>query len=130
MKNNKLIKQLILEIIQKNEGHCDWRIIRSKVISYYHSRNLLPIPTDKQITHSAYLLERDDVVERLEELPVGIFYRITPWGHAILSSWCKKWAYFLMYKNHNFFAISAFILSIIAIILSDRVWVWIEALFN
>ena len=129
MENTQLIKNLILETIQKNEGYCDWRLIRSGVGLHYFSKRLLPIPTDKQITHIAYLLAKDDAVERHVELPEGIFYRITPWGHALLGPWYKKWFYFLIYKNTNLIAVIALILSAVAILFSDRVWIWLELLF-
>lgn len=124
MNKNKKISQLILEIIKENEGHCDWRIIKPKVGAYYFSHQL-PIPTDKNITHEAYLLEKDEAVEKITDLPAGIFYKLTPWGHILLGPRYKEWGYYLLYKKHNLISIVALILSIIAIILSDRVWGWL-----
>lgn len=124
MNDRKLIIKLILQTIEQNDGHCDWKIIKSKVGAYHFSHHI-SIPTDKQITHEAYLLEKDDAVERIVEMPVSISYRLTPWGHNLLGPWYKKWAYFLVYKNHNLIALIALILSIAAIVLSDRVWGWL-----
>lgn len=124
MYNQKFIRRFILSIIAKNDGHCDWNIIRTEIGSYYFAKRI-SVPTDKQITHVAYLLEKDGAVERLVESPY-INYRITPWGHAIINSWYQKLIYFLMYKNHNLFSILAFLISIVAIVLSDRVWNFIN----
>jgi hypothetical protein len=112
-----LIKQLILQTIEQNDGHCDWKIIKPKV-GAYHFAHKISIPTDKQITHQAYLLEQAGAVERIVEMPVGIFYRITPWGHALLGPLHKRIGYFLLYKKNNLFALTALVVSIISLILS------------
>lgn len=123
-KRTNLIKRLLLESLRESEGISDWRQIEPKIKAYFfaHRAKLKQeIPSSKEVTHVAYLLERDDAVERIVDMPMGIFYRLTPWGHALLDSWYKKWSYFLVHKNHNVIALVALGISIIAIILSDKV---------
>jgi hypothetical protein len=111
------IKQLILKTIEQNDGHCDWKIIKLKVGAYYFVHKI-SIPTDKQITHQAYLLEQAGAVERIVEMPIGISYRITPWGHALLGPLHKRIGHFLLYKKNNFIALIALTISIISFLFS------------
>ncbi len=124
-----LIKRLILETIKQNDGHCDWKIIRPKVTAH-HFAYKISIPTDKQITHEAYLLEKDGAVERIVEMPIGIFYRLTPWGHALLGPWYKKSYYFLLYKENNLIALIALAISIISLTFSDHIWNWLSSVIK
>jgi hypothetical protein len=125
MVDKQIIRKLILQTIEENSGYCDWKVIRSKVRAYHFNKQI-EIPTDIQITHEAALLEEDDAIKKNVELHLAsISYRITAWGHAMLKPFYKKFLYFVIFKNSNSISFIALILSIIALILSDRVWSWL-----
>lgn len=126
MRNDRLMKKLLLQIIEQHDGCSDWNTLQSKTKAHFFAHKIQPIPNNTQLTHALYLFEKDGAVERVEQLPT-IYYKLTPWGHALVGSWYKKWAHFLVYKNHNLIALIALILSIVAIVLSDRVWDWLSA---
>ena len=126
---NDELKLLALRIIKENDGFCDWNTLQAKVKAQYHIKKISSIPSDKQITHSLYLFEKDDAVERVVDSTSLISYRLTPWGYLLLDAWYKKWAYFLIYKKNNLISLVALIISIFALILSKQVWNLLSKIF-
>jgi hypothetical protein len=110
------LKILVLEIIEANNGSIDWNTIQSKVKAHYFKFHV-QLPSDEKITHALYLRQKEDAVERFEQIPWN-YYKLTPWGHALVGPKWKKWIYFLTYKNSNLVSLIALIISIISLIIS------------
>ncbi len=120
----KLMNKILLQNIEQNEGSINWNNLQSRTKAHFYTYRIFPIPNNKQLNHRLYLFEKEGIVEILKQ-PPEINYNLTPWGHAFIGPWYKKWGYFLLYKKHNLTAIIALILSIVSIFLSDRVWNWV-----
>lgn len=127
MSNNKRIEKIVLNILEKNGGSCNWSTM---VMDFNHdvSKEVaafdLPIVTPEKFAHILYLMEKDNSVEKIEKgHDMKVWYKLTPWGHAKLSNCFKKNWHFIFYKkDHNFFALLALITSVISLIISVIVY--------
>lgn len=107
---------LPLRILEENYGYLGMDNIEAKVKAWCHLQKIPPIET-KKLLHDMYLFEKEKAVEKTV-YGNRAYYKLTPWGHALLGAWYKKWYYFLIYKKHNLFSFIAIILSILSLFIS------------
>lgn len=114
---NQKLQRLILEVISKNKGICEWRIIKNKVELNYWGRDNIPQDSGIIIKHQLDLLESEDKILRKDDLP-AIFYILLPDGHRIFEPWYKKSWYFILYDKTNIYALLALLISFAALAVS------------
>jgi hypothetical protein len=117
---DKKIQKELLKIIEQNRGCIEWRKLSQKINQVYFSQKKFKkqqIPSSEFIVHNLDLLEENNKVSKIEQLPF-IYYKILTWGHYQLKPWHKKWSYFLIHRKHNLVAVVALIVSVLAFILS------------
>lgn len=103
--------------ILKTRNCQNWPNIKKGICQLVLQQGKRAIPSDEEIAHAFYLLERDGSVEKIERGHDGqIWYKLTPWGHARLGTWYQKtWFFVFNKKDHNLIAIIALIISVVAL---------------
>ena len=113
---DKELQKIILGIIKAQDGISTWKLILSKSQRQYWKANY-PIKGDVLIKHQLDLLEEEDKVLRVEQLP-DIYYKLTPKGHKEFNSMYRKAWDFILYDKNNIWTLLSIVISIGSLIIA------------
>jgi hypothetical protein len=118
---DKQLQFEMMKIIKDNGGILEWGIFNSKIKAFYFSHRHISkykmVPENREIVTQVSLLIDEGVLEKMGDLP-HLFYRMKTWGYKTLEGGPSKWWFWLLYKNHNFFAFLAFAISLLSLLIS------------
>ncbi|MDD4804192.1 MAG: hypothetical protein PHN69_03380 [Candidatus Pacebacteria bacterium] len=113
---DKKLQYKILNILIKKEGKTFREVIIEEIKQdFFNSK--IEVPNNKKIEHQIDLLIDEKAIESINSNPT-FYYRLTPWGHKKVEGGISKIWFWLIYKNNNIYSFLAFIISVIALIIS------------